>query len=229
MPSEKSHSLDGVGENGKDSDSSEHSWPDEDEDEDDFCTTLDDLPQKVDDMLYIGSMAAEHNYEGLKAVGITHVLQVAEGLAPSHAGEDLSYRTIQVADTPSEDLVAHFSRCFEFISEAHGKGGGVLVHCVAGVSRSATVCMGWLMWRHKLSAEEAFRRVHRVRPWVMPNMGFRKQLERFGELGCDLSKWTAWRHVWREEPISLIFQSFQRAAARGVDGLSLNDDPLPSL
>ncbi|GLC50548.1 hypothetical protein PLESTB_000392000 [Pleodorina starrii] len=228
MPSEKAHDLESTGDNAKDSDSSEHSWPDDD-DEDDFCTTLDDLPQKVDDMLYIGSMAAEHNYEGMKAAGITHVLQVAEGLTPSHPGEDLSYRTIQVADLPSEDLVAHFGRCFDFISEAHDKGGGVLVHCVAGVSRSATVCMGWLMWRHGLGAEEAFRRVHRVRPWVMPNCGFRRQLERFGELGCDPARWTAWRHVWREDPLNLAFQAFTRATARGVEGLTIKDDPLPSL
>ncbi|PNH04721.1 hypothetical protein TSOC_009041 [Tetrabaena socialis] len=47
------------------------------------------------------------------------------------------------------------------------------------------------MWRHHLSADEAFRRVHRVRPWVAPNPGFRQQLERFegiGGVGC-------WGHV----------------------------------
>ncbi|KAG2437941.1 hypothetical protein HXX76_005557 [Chlamydomonas incerta] len=208
----------------KDDESDSDSWLEEDE-EDEIWESLDDTPQKVDDHLYIGSMAAEHNYDGLKAAGISHVLQVAEGLTPSHAGEGLCYRSVQVSDTPGEDLVAHFKRCFDFIREAHDSGGSVLVHCVAGVSRSATVVMGWLMWRHQLSADEAFRRVHRVRPWVMPNPGFRKQLERFGELGCDLSKWTAWRHEWREEPLTLVLQSFQKSAS--ISGL--NGEPLPSL
>ncbi|KXZ50969.1 hypothetical protein GPECTOR_14g212 [Gonium pectorale] len=67
-------------------------------------------------------MAAEHNLEGLRATGITHVLQVAEGLCPSHPDEGLSYRTVHVSDTPGEDLVAHFPACFEFINQAHVQG-----------------------------------------------------------------------------------------------------------
>ncbi|KAG2493533.1 hypothetical protein HYH03_008347 [Edaphochlamys debaryana] len=213
---------------------SDDSWLDDDDD-DDVWESMDDRPVQVDDKLFIGSMAAEHNYDGLKAAGITHVLQVAEGMVPSHSSEGLRYRTVQVADCPSEDLVAHFGRCFDFIAEAHGQGGGVLVHCVAGVSRSATVCMGWLMFRHRLTVDEAFKRVHRVRPWVAPNPGFRKQLERFYELGCDPTRWTAWRHVWREEPLTLVLQSLQRAAegggrdSGGGGGPLANGEPLPSL
>ncbi len=92
------------------------------------------------------------------------------------------------------------------------------MHCVAGVSRSATVCIGWLMWRHRLSFDEAFRRVHRARPWVMPNPGFRKQLERFQELDCDLTKWTAWRHTWKEEPLTLGLMAIRRQQAGGSGG-----------
>lgn len=42
--------------------------------------------------------------------------------------------------------------------------------------------------------------MHKVRPWVMPNEGFRRQLQQFEELGFDLSKWRAWRHSFREQP-----------------------------
>ncbi|GFR48490.1 hypothetical protein Agub_g10388, partial [Astrephomene gubernaculifera] len=210
MPLDKKQTHSGARDSPPQSEESESGWSGDD-DEFDCYESVDDRPQQVDDRLFIGSMAAEHNLEGMRAAGITHVLQVAEGLSPSHASEGLSYRSVQVADLPGEDLVAHFGRCFEFIAEAHGGGGGVLVHCVAGVSRSATVCMGWLMWRHKVSADDAFRRVHRVRPWVAPNPGFREQLERFGRLGCDLSRWTAWRHVWREreEPLTLLLRDLE--------------------
>ena len=41
--------------------------------------------------------------------------------------------------------------------------GGVLVHCVAGVSRSATVCLGYLMNHEQLRYPEAWRILQRAR------------------------------------------------------------------
>ena len=41
--------------------------------------------------------------------------------------------------------------------------GGVLVHCVAGVSRSATVCLGYLMSHEQLRYPEAWRILQRAR------------------------------------------------------------------
>lgn len=35
--------------------------------------------------------------------------------------------------------------------------GRVLVHCAAGCSRSATVCLGYLMWKDNLTFDEAWR------------------------------------------------------------------------
>lgn len=66
--------------------------------------------------------------------------------------------------------------------------GGVLVHCAAGRSRSATVVAAHLMQDEHLSAEEAIEDI-RQRWWICPNIGFRQQLELFHKLGGDLSCW----------------------------------------
>ncbi|KAG1653782.1 hypothetical protein FOA52_007589 [Chlamydomonas sp. UWO 241] len=117
-------------------------------------------------------MEAEANRGALEEAGITHVLQVADGLQPTHPGA-FTYMAVRVADTPSDDIVAHFPHVFPFIDAALQQGkGGVLVHCVAGVSRSASVLIGYLMARQQLAYGTAFRMVHAARPWVMPNLGF---------------------------------------------------------
>ena len=54
--------------------------------------------------------------------------------------------------------------------------GTVLVHCAAGISRSASVVVAFLMWRQGLSYEAALARVRDKRPFVLPNRGFRLQV-----------------------------------------------------
>jgi hypothetical protein len=54
--------------------------------------------------------------------------------------------------------------------------GGVYVHCYAGVSRSATLVIAYLMCHRGLSLIEAMRRVRRARPVICPNTGFMEQL-----------------------------------------------------
>lgn len=51
----------------------------------------------------------------------------------------------------------------------------VLVHCVMGRSRSATLVLAYLMMKHSLSVVDAIEHV-RQRRCILPNHGFLKQL-----------------------------------------------------
>lgn len=51
----------------------------------------------------------------------------------------------------------------------------VLVHCVMGRSRSATLVLAYLMMKHSLSVVDAIEQV-RQRRCILPNHGFLKQL-----------------------------------------------------
>lgn len=56
------------------------------------------------------------------------------------------------------------------------KGGKTLVHCVAGVSRSASICIAYLVKYHHMALDQAYKHVKRRRPVIHPNVGFWKQL-----------------------------------------------------
>uniref|UniRef100_A0A287CWD7 Dual specificity phosphatase 13B n=1 Tax=Ictidomys tridecemlineatus TaxID=43179 RepID=A0A287CWD7_ICTTR len=56
----------------------------------------------------------------------------------------------------------------------------VLVHCVVGVSRSATLVLAYLMLHQQLSLRQAVITVREHR-WIFPNRGFLHQL-------CQLDK-----------------------------------------
>ena len=61
----------------------------------------------------------------------------------------------------------------------------VLVHCMAGASRSATIVIAYLMWKKKMKYKEASQYVKDRRFIVYPNFGFRKQLQIFEKLLID--------------------------------------------
>ena len=54
--------------------------------------------------------------------------------------------------------------------------GRTLVHCVAGVSRSASICIAYLMKYERMTLDQAYRHCKRRRPVVHPNVGFWRQL-----------------------------------------------------
>ena len=66
---------------------------------------------------------------------------------------------------------------FYFITERTKKHDGVvLVHCQAGVSRSATIVIAYIMEYSSLSMQKAYDYVKSKRTIVAPNLGFMGQL-----------------------------------------------------
>jgi len=69
----------------------------------------------------------------------------------------------------------------ECIEEGRRKNVGVLVHCLAGISRSVTVTVAYLMFCMSLSLEDAYEFLRRVRPNISPNFNFMGQLADFDQ------------------------------------------------
>ncbi|MBN3317498.1 DUS2 phosphatase, partial [Atractosteus spatula] len=58
-------------------------------------------------------------------------------------------------------------------------GGRVLVHCQAGISRSATICLAYLIVSRRVRLDEAFAFVKQRRGVISPNLSFMGQLLQF--------------------------------------------------
>ncbi|XP_068658878.1 dual specificity protein phosphatase 1-like [Aristolochia californica] len=138
----------------------------------------DNIPCKIEEGLFLGSVGVACNKELLKSLNVTHVLVVAQSLEPAHPS-DFIYKKVEVLDSPDTNIEQYFSECFDYIDEAKRTGGGVLVHCFAGRSRSVTIILAYLMKKHHMSLAQALNFVKSKRPEISPNHGFISQLRHF--------------------------------------------------
>lgn len=92
----------------------------------------------------------------------------------------LSHMQIQLSDSPFAELAAHLPSATAFISEAlRDPRARVLVHCVQGISRSASIASAYLIAAYNWSPTQAVQYVKSKRPSAEPNSGFVSQLEEF--------------------------------------------------
>lgn len=143
---------------------------------------------KVVDGLYLGNIRDSENRDSLSRNGITHILSVCNNAKP--VLEDMTYLCINAADASSQNLSQHFKESIRFIHECRLNGGACLVHCLAGVSRSTTVVVAYLMTVTSYSWEECLTAVKAVRSFVGPNYGFQQQLQEFQMK--QVSEYRAW-------------------------------------
>jgi predicted protein tyrosine phosphatase len=124
--------------------------------------------------LYIGSQDAAECLETLSANGIEAILNVGFSEA---VFEEFEYKRLPLYDTEEQKLA--IDEQLLFLSECLKREKKVLVHCNAGVSRSASVAIAYLIRYEQLSYEEAFATVKKARPSIRPNHGFVEQLKKF--------------------------------------------------
>ena len=98
-------------------------------------------------------MAAE-KIEIIHKYKITHVLSICEEVSRK---KNVIYKHVNIWDTQCQDIKKYFPECLEYIEQSIQEGGTVLVHCMAGISRSATIVIAYMMKEHNLSFGAAIR------------------------------------------------------------------------
>lgn len=130
---------------------------------------------KVLPQLYIGSIKEISDKKWIDKHNISHVVNCAIEL-DNYFPDDVNYLNLHLRDAADQTLYHVFEPAYKFIYDAISKGGTVMVHCYAGVSRSASIVIYFLMKSQKVGLQKALEQLKSVRPIINPNHGFMHQL-----------------------------------------------------
>ncbi|KAH9251963.1 hypothetical protein BASA81_010167 [Batrachochytrium salamandrivorans] len=128
--------------------------------------------------LFIGSAGAASDKASLLGHGITHVCMCLNGGRPPFPSQ-FQYLVVDVLDVPEVKIAPYFDDSYRFIKQALDGGGKVLIHCAAGISRSASIAIAFLMRDKRMSYDDSLQVVRAVRSFVCPNQGFQVELRQF--------------------------------------------------
>ncbi|CAD8192376.1 unnamed protein product [Paramecium octaurelia] len=128
--------------------------------------------------LWLGDYTAAEDKPTLDNKGIRTVLTVACQLNIKYNDQNMTHKTYSILDSEQANVAQFFDDSFYQIKNGL-KSGSVLVHCAAGVSRSASIVIAYLMRNKGWTYSEAISYVKSKRFVICPNSGFQRQLKNF--------------------------------------------------
>jgi hypothetical protein len=169
---------------------------------------------EIEPGLFIGDFTSSSQLSTLRDNGITAIVSLANNISEEWsrpANRDLvpedCHMFVCCADSPSQDILIQLPDICDFIDKHSAKLGtgpdsehrgaqqsNVLVHCTAGVSRSATIVVAYLMRKHRESLGTVLKQVKEKRR-IEPSNNFMDQLDIWEQVGYEL-----WEDAERKTP-----------------------------
>jgi len=140
-------------------------------------------PAHVMPHVFLGDMDAAMNTELLASLGIDAIVNCAATSVLTSKEfylDDFAYVGFDAEDLPGYDLLGrHFEEMAGFLDTVAVQERRALVHCAAGINRSAALVVAYYMVRANLRLPEAVKHCFQLRPVILCNEGFIEQLVAF--------------------------------------------------
>uniref|UniRef100_A0A2D4FK05 Protein-serine/threonine phosphatase n=2 Tax=Micrurus corallinus TaxID=54390 RepID=A0A2D4FK05_MICCO len=114
-------------------------------------------PTRILPHLYLGCQRDVLNKELMQQNEIGYVLNASNTCPKPDFIPESHFLRVPVNDSFCEKIFPWLDKSVDFIEKAKASNGCVLVHCLAGISRSATIAIAYIMKRMDMSLDEAYR------------------------------------------------------------------------
>lgn len=135
-------------------------------------------PDQIYKKLYLGNKKHSQDKSYLKKKGITSIIEISHKKQEIKFPKDFTYYQFIFNDKENVNLEDHLYPILKVLEE-ETKKGIVFIHCLKGVSRSASVVIAFLILKKGLTFEVAFDYVRSKRFCINPNSSFLNTLKSF--------------------------------------------------
>mmetsp|Transcript_4181 Transcript_4181/g.13752 ORF Transcript_4181/g.13752 Transcript_4181/m.13752 type:complete len:367 (-) Transcript_4181:29-1129(-) len=138
------------------------------------------LPCELLSDLMLSDLAGVRDAQRLKALGVTHVLNLAANETTFREGRyercGIAHLDVAAADDPGYDIMQHLPEAAAFYADASASRGKLVVHCVAGINRSGAIATALYVQQTGTGLLEAAAHINRLRGPYLWNATFRHLL-----------------------------------------------------
>lgn len=201
-----------------------------------------DLISPIITGLNVGDWASSGDYRKLRAADIRAVLTIesepkTQATLDLYAEEEIDHLQLRLDDIPEANITQFFDASYDWIHGHIIKGENVLVHCFAGVSRSVTLVLHYLIKQEYLkvkeinaylSPEQALKNslalVRSHRPAANPNPGFIAQLIARAKEYSSNSSQTNLKTISPNDKSSMCDKNFVDEAGKPANVICLTNE-----
>lgn len=163
----------------------------------------------IQEGIYIGTRADARNLANARLPGDKLRILTVDLESLQIEEDGVLTKHVPCLDQPEADLLSFFDECSEFITSGLKNKQNVIVHCLEGVSRSATVVLAHVMYSNQMSLDEATDFIKSVYPKANPNVGFLEQLKLYEAMGNTVDKTSPVYKQYRLQMLASQIQSQQ--------------------
>jgi len=140
----------------------------------------------LENQLFVGPAVSATKLDQLTKANIRFIINVTAE-HPCYHPTEITYLHRKIIDDSNTEMLEIWDDSCVFIDTAIAKGAAVLVHCSAGISRSVSVVLAYLIKNRRMPLKSALHLVRSSRPIASPNIGFMRQLCDWEQqhLGCS--------------------------------------------
>ena len=140
------------------------------------------------DKIYIGSINSIFDNNTLNKLNIHNIISVVNGFVPP-TDTLQEFIVIDALDSIHTDLSIIFNDIVKYIEKLVDENKPILVHCIAGRSRSVTIVIAYIIKRYGFPVEKALIFVQSKRKISKPNDTFMYLLKNYYNQLYHINEW----------------------------------------
>jgi protein-tyrosine phosphatase len=129
-------------------------------------------PTYIKDKIYLGSAFNAATKSTLETLNIKYIINVTDKIE-NYFPNSYEYETYLIEDNDQQHIIPYLEASYKKIKKFQEKNNGnILVHCVMGASRSASIVCYYLMREYNLDPKEIYNAMKLKRDCVNPSHTF---------------------------------------------------------